>query len=107
MLAAGGSAIREVPAERWAIADHYDAAPEAPGKTQSRWGGFLESVEAFDPLAFGISPKEAEQIDPQQRLLLEVAREALERAGQGVPRARKVGVFVGGGASEYVQRFAA
>jgi acyl transferase domain-containing protein len=42
-------------------------------------------------------------IDPQQRLLLECAYEALENAG--IPKesliGRKVGVFVGGAASDY------
>lgn len=42
-------------------------------------------------------------LDPQQRLLLECAYEALENAG--IPKeslmGRKVGVFVGGAASDY------
>jgi len=47
-------------------------------------GGFLSSIDSFDPYFFGISPREAMLMDPQQRLLLEVTYEALEDAGISV-----------------------
>ncbi len=97
LLIDGRSAVREVPPERWRHEDWYDPRPEARGKTYSRWGGFLDDVDAFDPLAFGISPREAELIDPHQRLFLEASALALEHAGLA-PRAlrgRPVGVFAG------------
>ena len=49
-------------------------------KTTSR-GYFVDGIEDFDNMFFGISPKEAETMDPQQRISLEVCWEALENAG--------------------------
>jgi acyl transferase domain-containing protein len=97
LLKNGVDAISEVPANRWDIGQFYDPDPSVPGKMNTRWGGFLDQVEAFDPEFFAIPPREANKMDPQQRLLLEVAWEALEDAGQaGHQLARtSCGVFVG------------
>ncbi|WP_082282916.1 type I polyketide synthase [Myxococcus hansupus] len=81
LLVNGTHAITEVPPDRWDVNRLYDADPSTPGKVISRWGGYLESVDGFDPLFFGISPKEALHMDPQQRLMLELTWEALEDAG--------------------------
>lgn len=40
LLESGGNAVREVPPERWDVAEVYDPQPGIPGKTVSRWGGF-------------------------------------------------------------------
>ena len=97
LLASGGDAIREVPADRWNIDDFYDPDASAPGKMNTRWGGFLDQVDEFDPEFFDISPREAVRIDPQQRLVLEVAWEALEDAGLPADRLARTrtGVYVG------------
>ena len=68
-------AISEVPADRWSIADYYDANPDMPGKMNTRFGGFVSGIDGFDPHFFGISPREARTMDPQQRILLEIAYE--------------------------------
>ena len=81
LLCAGRDAVTEVPSDRWAAEDYYDPRPSTPGKSLTRWGGFLDDVREFDAAFFGISPREAIRMDPQQRLLLEVAWEALEEAG--------------------------
>jgi acyl transferase domain-containing protein len=107
LLRKGEDAVDEVPAGRWRIEDFYDPNPVAPGKMSTRWGGFLDAVDGFDPEFFGISPREAISMDPQQRLLLEVAWEALENAGQG-PQSllhNPTGVFVGICSDEYLHRF--
>ena len=105
MLREGVDAVREVPSSRWDIEAFYDANPDAPGKMNSRYGGFLDEIERFDAHFFGISPREAASLDPQQRLLLEVSWEALERAGlspQSLAGSR-TGVFVGICGSDYGQ----
>jgi acyl transferase domain-containing protein/acyl carrier protein len=103
LLSAGRDAIREVPADRWDIDAFYDPNPERTGKMNTRYGGFLEHVDQFEPQFFGISPREAASMDPQQRLLLEVAWEALEHAGyapDGLAKSQ-TGVFVGICGSDY------
>ncbi|HSP25803.1 MAG TPA: polyketide synthase, partial [Saliniramus sp.] len=105
MLQDGIDAVREVPPERWDAAAFYDPDPAAPGKMNTRWGGFIDGVDEFDPGFFGISPREAVSMDPQQRLVLEVAWRALEHAG--IPAndlaGSKTGVFLGVCTSDYAR----
>jgi acyl transferase domain-containing protein len=81
LLRDGEDAIREVPESRWSAEEFYDPDPASPRKMNTRWGGFVDDVEGFDPEFFGIAPREAARMDPQQRLALEVSWEALEDAG--------------------------
>ena len=103
MLCAGTDAITEIPADRWSMAAHYDPTPNRAGKSISKWGGFIDGIDAFDPAFFGISAREAEAIDPQHRLLLEAAWEAFEDGGQTMERLRgsETGVFVGISTTDY------
>lgn len=103
LLSEGRDAITAVPADRWAADDFFDEDPATPGKATTRWGGFLDRVDTFDPQFFGISPREAAQMDPQQRLLAEVAWEAIEDAGLVSQRlaGSPTGVFVGIATSDY------
>lgn len=103
LLRDGVDAITEVPAQRWDVESFYDPESAAPDKMNTRWGGFLEEVDKFDPQFFGIAPREAVSIDPQQRLLLEVAWEALEDAGQVPERlaGTRTGVFIGISTHDY------
>ncbi|MBK7951863.1 MAG: hypothetical protein IPK00_24675 [Deltaproteobacteria bacterium] len=55
------------------------AAPH-PGQDLSKKGGFLEHPELFDPDAFGIAPRRADD-GAQQRLMIEVTWDALDDAG--------------------------
>lgn len=103
LLQNGVDAISEVPKTRWDIDAFYDPKPGTPGKMSTRWGGFLEQVDQFDPGFFGISPREVERMDPQQRLALEVTWEALENAGIAPESlgGSQTGVFMGIGNYDY------
>src|SRR4026209_462915 len=82
LLRNGVDGITEIPADRWDHRRFYDPDPDKPGKSYVKQGGFLrEKIDQFDPLTFGMSPREAHTLDPMQRLLLEVTWEALEDAG--------------------------
>lgn len=102
-LVAGKSSIREIPASRWNWREHFEADPLAAvahGRAYGRWGAFVDDVERFDPLFFGIAPADAEDMDPQERVLLESAWAALEDAGHGAgtlspDERRRTGVFAG------------
>lgn len=97
MLCAGQDAISQVPGDRWDADALHDPDPTAPGKINSKAGGFLDQVDQFDSEFFGIAPREADLMDPQQRLFLEVVWEALEDAAL-VPAklaGSACGVFVG------------
>jgi acyl transferase domain-containing protein/aryl carrier-like protein len=103
LLEAGVDAITDVPADRWDVRAFHDADPSRPGKIYSRWGGFVEGIDRFDPHFFGISPREAARMDPQQRLLLEVAWEGLEDAGLRLDSisGSRTAVFVGISSFDY------
>ncbi|MEE8146252.1 MAG: beta-ketoacyl synthase N-terminal-like domain-containing protein, partial [Longimicrobiales bacterium] len=64
------------------VGDYFDADPKAPDMTYGRRGGFLDAVD-FDPMAFGIPPRDLEATDSTQLLGMYVAREALKDAGYG------------------------
>ncbi|WP_088833756.1 SDR family NAD(P)-dependent oxidoreductase [Paenibacillus tyrfis] len=106
----GRDSITEIPADRWDHSPYYDADKRKPGKTNSKWGGFLQDVDKFDPLFFNISPRDAEFMDPQERLFLQTVYEAMEDAGYTRDALAKhraygldgnVGVFVGVMYEEY------
>src|SRR6478736_3550586 len=102
-LMRGDDLVTEVPPDRWDADEYYDPQPGVPGRSVTKWGGFLDDVAGFDSEFFGISEREATAIDPQHRLLLETSWEAMEHAG--LTRETMVdsltGVFVGLTHSDY------
>ena len=89
--------VTEIPKNRWDCEEYYSQDKGAVGKCNSKWGGFINDVEKFDPVFFQITPLEAEYMDPQVRLFLETTWHTLEDAGytRASLQNQKVGVFVG------------
>lgn len=103
LLSRAACAIGEIPRDRWALDGFFDPRPDVPGRSYSKWGGFLDEIRAFDASFFGLSAAEAAAMDPQQRLLLEVACEAAWDAGVPLQHLRRqpTGVFVGASTVDY------
>ncbi|NKB24234.1 MAG: SDR family NAD(P)-dependent oxidoreductase [Kiritimatiellae bacterium] len=97
-LKSGKNCITEIPQDRWDWKRYFNEEKGKQGSYYTRWGGFLEDIDKFDPLFFRLSPREAERMDPQARLFLEEAYASIEDAGYTgatLCESRKVGVFVG------------
>ncbi len=77
------------------------------GRSYSFAAGVIDDVWGFDASAFGMSPREAEQVDPQQRHLLEVTHDALAHAG--IPASSLGGsdaaVYVGASSADHATQF--
>ncbi|ROU06209.1 non-ribosomal peptide synthetase [Lysobacter enzymogenes] len=102
-ISRGEDCVEEIPAERWPLQGFYEADPAkavAEGKSYCKWGGFIDGFADFDPLFFGIAPREAMAIDPHERLFLQETWRAFEHAGYtrdtlASRHQRRVGVFAG------------
>ncbi len=101
----GVHSVTEVPSDRWDHQVYYNPDPNKPNCSNSKWGGFVNDVDKFDPLFFKVSPAEAKLMDPQHRLFLEECWHALEDSGYaGNSLAnKKCGVYVGVAGNEYTQ----
>lgn len=106
-LRSGKDSIIEIPSTRWDHMPFFDPDRKTSGKTYSKWGGFIEGHDEFDPLLFNISPRDANLMDPQERLFLQCAHSAIEDAGYtpqtlgSSPIGNSVAVFAGAMYSEY------
>nr|WP_295680119.1 type I polyketide synthase [uncultured Lachnoclostridium sp.] len=94
LLINGKCATRELPESRAPLDFRVENKHKRP------ICGYIDGIDLFDPLFFGITPREAMRMDPQQRLLLEVLWEAIEDAGIDVKdyAGYDTGVFIGAGA---------
>ncbi|WP_225887712.1 SDR family NAD(P)-dependent oxidoreductase [Myxococcus xanthus] len=99
----GVDCIQEIPASRWDWREIYGDANQEPGKTLIKWGGFIDGIDEFDPLFFGVSPSEAELMDPQQRLLMTYVWLAMEDAGYSASSlsGTRTALFIGTGQAGY------
>lgn len=102
VLSGGRCTVAEVPRQRWDVDALYRRVWQ-PGAVTSRWGGFLEDVDRFDPEYFGIDPAVAADMHPGIRLLLEASDATLRSAGYQPSEleGQRVGVYVGGGTEGY------
>ena len=104
-LVEGKDCISEIPKERWDWREYYGDPKKEVNKTNVKWGGFIDGIDQFDPLFFGISPKEAELMDPQQRLMMTHIWKAVEDAGYSAQSlsGTQTAIFVGTGNNGYGQ----
>jgi len=101
-LAAGDDCIGDVPPERWDWRQVY-GDPREGEFTRVKSGGFAPDIDKFDPLFFGLSPREAEMMDPQHRLFMQCVWKLIEGAGYA-PQSlagRKIGLFLGVNLQDY------
>lgn len=104
LLSKGVDAVTEVPPSRWNNDIFYDERPAVPGKVNTKWAGFIDKIDQFDPAHFDISAAEAPEIDPQQRLLMETSWRLLENAGikKADIAGSGTGVFIGMSTNDYL-----
>ena len=102
-LKSGRDCISEIPLERWDYNKYYQPEKGVKGKSNGKWGGFIDDVDKFDALFFHMTPLEAQHLDPQERLFLETAWHTIEDSGYKVDKLcnGNVGVFVGVMYGEY------
>ena len=80
----GVNAITPVPAgSHWNAADYFDVDPKSPDHTYAQSGGFLSPVN-FNPMEFGMAPKDIEATDTSQLLSMVAAQRALADAGYAI-----------------------
>ncbi|MGW4463798.1 SDR family NAD(P)-dependent oxidoreductase [Micromonospora sp. NPDC004704] len=101
----GRCAVAEVPRERWDHRRWWSPEP-ALGRSISKWGGFVEDIEWFDPEFFGMGDDEARCLDPAIRMFLEGTAECFAEAGYEPAelRGRRVAVVAGARLSDYGRR---
>ena len=102
-LIVGKDCISEIPSDRWDWQSLYGDPVREVNKSNIKWGGFIDGIDEFDPLFFGIAPKEAEYMDPQQRLLMTYVWSVIEDAGYSARTisGSNTAIFVGTGMSGY------
>src|SRR4051812_28564478 len=73
--------VGSITSDRFPTEAFFHPSHSQSGRSYSFAAGLIDDVWGFDAAAFGMSPREAEQVDPQHRHLLEVTYDALAHAG--------------------------
>src|ERR1700722_7958098 len=99
----GEIAFADISDRRWKHSSFYSSDLRAVDKTYATKGAFIEGVDQFAALHFGLAPRRLQVTDPQHRLLIEVVHDALQDAGYDKTSFDRTntGVFVGASVSEY------
>lgn len=99
--------VTEINSDRFPTQSFYHPSAGQIGRSYSFAAGIIDDVWGFDATAFGMSPREAEQVDPQHRHLLEVTHDALAHAGirPSLLSGSPVGVYVGASSVDHAARF--
>ncbi|MBV7327800.1 polyketide synthase [Chloroflexi bacterium TSY] len=97
--------VTEIPQNRWDWRTYWGDPKTESNKTNSKWGGFIDDIDQFDPLFFNISPKEANYMDPQHRIFLQTVWHVIEDAGYRAVdlSGQKIGVYVGVSKNDYAE----
>ncbi|MFE9633559.1 type I polyketide synthase [Streptomyces sp. NPDC006463] len=109
LLLSGERQFSSVPAARWNHEPfHEPGNTSAPHASYTDQVAFLDDVDRFDAVHYGVPPSRAQAMDPQHRLMLDVAREALDDAGlgRGDFDRENTGVFLGISVSDYKELMA-
>ncbi|KAL9079974.1 MAG: hypothetical protein Q9157_001171 [Trypethelium eluteriae] len=106
LLEKGLDVSRQIPADRFDIATHYDPTGKQLNKSMTQYGCFIDEPGLFDAPFFNMSPREVQVVDPQMRLSLVTAYEALERAGYvgnrtAATQLQRIGTYYGQAADDY------
>ncbi len=103
------SSVGWITPDRFATQPYLHPSPDQIGRSYTFAAGVIDDVWGFDALAFGMSPREAEQLDPQHRHLLEVSHDALAHAciRPSSLAGSDAGVYIGASSVDHAARFIA
>ena len=99
--------VGEVPQHRidlgYSVEHYHDSRTRIPGRISSTKAGFVEHPEKFDPVRFGLTPRDAAAMEPQARMMMEVCWDAIEDAGLPFEslRQERVAVIIGHTAEDF------
>lgn len=102
-LVEGRACFNEIPSDRWSSEVFHSENPREFDRTYVRKAAFIEDVESFAAMHFGIAPRRVEVMDPQHRLILDAVRVAVQDSGyerRQLPLSR-VGTFIGASSSDH------
>lgn len=104
VVSTGEVTFEDIDDGRWKHSAFFEPNDvRAVDKTYVRKGAFIDGVEEFAALHYGLAPRRVQVMDPQHRLVIEMTRQALQDAGydsRGYDKSR-TGVFIGASVSEY------